>query len=234
MNDPEIAGRLLLSVLFGSLVGIERQWHHKNAGLKTNTLVAFGATTFALLAELGFGPNSSPSQIAAGVVTGIGFLGAGVIMRRGGSVQGINTAATLWATTGMGLAIGAGHYSLAWMAVVSILVVQVFWRWIGGWIDKRSQLIVPSAEYDLTLEFLPPAAERVRSAWSSFSSHPGVSIQRYAEARNPATQGTQIEAVLMLSEHQVRGLTALGQQLTDFEGMIRFEFSESSAKSDNA
>ena len=234
MNDPEIAGRLLLSVIFGSLVGIERQWHHKNAGLKTNTLVAFGATTFALLAELGFGPNSSPSQVAAGVVTGIGFVGAGVIMRRGGSVQGINTAATLWATTGMGLAIGAGHYSLAWMAVVLILVVQVFWRWIGEWIDKRSQLIVPSAEYAVTLEFLPPAAERVRSAWSSFSSHPGVFVQRYAESRNPAKQETQIEAMLMLSENQVRGLTALGQQLTDFDGMIRFEFSESSAKSDNA
>jgi len=234
MNDAEIAGRLLLSVLFGSLVGIERQWHHKNAGLKTNTLVAFGATTFALLAELGFGPNSSPSQVAAGVVTGIGFVGAGVIMRRGGSVQGINTAATLWATTGMGLAIGAGHYSLAWMAVVSILVVQVFWRWIGEWIDKRSQLIVPSAEYELTLEFLPAAAEQVRSAWSSFSSHPGVFVQRYAESRNLATQGMQIEAVLRLSENQVRGLTVLGQQLTDFDGMIRFEFSENTAKSDSA
>ena len=120
------------------------------------------------------------------------------------------------------------------MAVVSILVVQVFWRWIGEWIDKRSQLIVPSAEYELTLEFLPPAAQRVRFAWSSFSSHPGVFIQRYREARNQATQGTQIEAVVMLSENQVRGLTALGQQLTDFEGMIRFAFSESSAKSDNA
>jgi len=55
MSDAEIAGRLFLSVLFGSLVGIERQWHHKNAGLKTNTLVALGATTFALLAVLGFG-----------------------------------------------------------------------------------------------------------------------------------------------------------------------------------
>ena len=234
MNDPEIAGRLLLSVLFGSLVGIERQWHHKNAGLKTNTLVSLGATIFALLAELGFGPNSNPSQVAAGVVTGIGFVGAGVIMRRGGSVQGINTAATLWATTGMGLAIGAGYYSLACMAVVSILVVEVFWRWIAGWIDKRSQWIVPFAEYELTLEFLPSASERVKSAWSSFAGHPGVFVQRYTEARNQATQGTEIKAVLTLSENQVRELTPLSQQLTDFVGMLRFEFSESGAKSDNA
>jgi putative Mg2+ transporter-C (MgtC) family protein len=233
MSDAEIAGRLLLSVLFGSLVGIERQWHHKNAGLKTNTLAAFGATTFALLAELGFGPNSSPTQVAAGVVTGIGFVGAGVIMRRGGSLQGINSAATLWATAAMGLAIGAGHYSLAWMAVTSILVVQVFWRWIAGWIDKRSQLIVPSSEYELTLEFLAPAEERVRSAWSSFVSHPGVEVLRYKETLSQETEQRLIAAWLMLSESQVRGLSALGRHFTDLEGVVRFEFAVSSAKGDN-
>src|ERR1700742_2768455 len=113
MFDSEIILRLSLSLVIGLIIGIERQWHHKNAGLKTNTLVAVGSTAFALIAQHGFGLNNNPSQIAAGVVTGIGFLGAGVIMRRGGSVQGINTAATLWATTGMGLAVGAGYYALA-------------------------------------------------------------------------------------------------------------------------
>src|SRR5438132_2340239 len=103
MTDTELAARLLLSLLFGALIGIERQWHHKNAGLKTNTLVAVGATAFALISERGFGPNSNPAQIAAGVVTGIGFIGGGVIMRRSGNVQGINTAATLWTAAGMGL-----------------------------------------------------------------------------------------------------------------------------------
>jgi len=234
MNDAEIAGRLLLSILFGSLVGVERQWHHKNAGLKTNALVAIGATTFALLAERGFGPNSNPSQVAAGVVTGIGFVGAGVIMRRGGSVQGINSAATLWATAGMGLAIGAGYYSLAWMVVVSILAVQIFWRWIGEWIDKRSELIVPSGDYQLTIKFLPPAAERVRSAWSSFTSQPGVLVLRYQEGRNQETREAQIEALLTLSENQARGLTALGQQLTDFAGVTQFELSANGAKADDA
>ena len=95
MNDAELILRILISFLFGALVGIERQWHHKNAGLKTNTLVAIGAAAFALVSQHGFGPNSNPTQVAAGVVTGIGFIGAGVIMRRGGSVQGINSAATL-------------------------------------------------------------------------------------------------------------------------------------------
>jgi putative Mg2+ transporter-C (MgtC) family protein len=68
-----------------------------------------GATAFGLISELGFGPTNNPAQVASGVVAGIGFIGAGVIMRRGSSVQGINSAATLWATASMGLAIGAGR-----------------------------------------------------------------------------------------------------------------------------
>src|SRR6266852_7512605 len=113
MTGAEMAGRLLLSALFGTLVGIERQWRHKNAGLKTNALVSIGATAFGLIALHGFGPGSQPTQIAAGVVTGIGFIGAGVVMHRGASVQGINSAATLWATASMGLAIGQGSYNIA-------------------------------------------------------------------------------------------------------------------------
>src|SRR5438093_11752302 len=106
MTDLELVMRLLLSLLFGTLVGLERKWHNKTAGLKTNTLVAVGATAFTLVAERGFGPNNYLPQVAAGVVTGIGFIGGGVIMRRGGNVQGINSAATLWATASMGLSIG--------------------------------------------------------------------------------------------------------------------------------
>src|SRR6202011_3328929 len=113
MTSAEMAGRLMMSVVFGTLVGIERQWRHKNAGLKTNALVSLGATSFGLIALGTFGPGGNPTQIAAGVVTGIGFIGAGVIMHRGASVQGINSAATLWAAAGMGLAVGQGSYQLA-------------------------------------------------------------------------------------------------------------------------
>ena len=73
MSGEEIAGRLLMSALFGTLVGIERQWRHKNAGLKTNALVSVGATSFGLIALGSFGPGGNPTQIAAGV-TGIGFI----------------------------------------------------------------------------------------------------------------------------------------------------------------
>src|SRR5437870_1315708 len=123
MTDAEIFWRLLLSFICGTTVGLERQWRHKNAGLKTNTLVAVGATTFTIVAELGSGGAYLP-QVAAGVVTGIGFIGGGVIMKRGASVQGINSAATLWATASIGLAIGRGFNQLALLVLAFIVVIQ--------------------------------------------------------------------------------------------------------------
>src|SRR6266481_2931 len=128
MSEPDIFDiivRMAMSTLFGMLVGIERQWHHKNAGIKTNTLVSVGATAFGLIALLGFGLTNNPAAVAAGVVTGIGFIGAGVILRRGGSVQGINSAATLWATASMGLAIGQGYYKLAPVILGAVLIIQL-------------------------------------------------------------------------------------------------------------
>src|SRR5512140_2630153 len=127
--------RLTIAVLLGALVGIERQWHHKVAGVKTHALVTVGAAAFAVLSQIGLGPGSNPAQIAAGVVTGIGFIGGGVIMRRGASVQGINTAATLWVSGGLGLAVGGGHYAVASALFVAVLVVELPLRWLSLWID---------------------------------------------------------------------------------------------------
>jgi putative Mg2+ transporter-C (MgtC) family protein len=86
---------------------------------------------------LGFGPTNNPMLIAGGVVTGIGFIGGGVIMHRGGAVQGINTAATLWATASIGLALGGGYYALGSLIALNVLAVQVVLTWAESQIDKR-------------------------------------------------------------------------------------------------
>src|SRR5882672_4224525 len=99
LTTTVVAVRLSLAFVLGALAGVERQWHHKNAGLRTHTLVA------------------------AGAVTGIGFIGGGVIMHQGPTVQGINTAATLWTTASMGLAAGAGYYALTAMTFTALLLV---------------------------------------------------------------------------------------------------------------
>ena len=109
----ELGVRIVLALVLGGVIGIERQWHHKSAGIRTHALLALGATGFALISHLLFlaNPQLNSTQIAAGVVSGIGFICGGVIMHRGGSVQGLNTAASLWTTAGVGLAIGGGFYA---------------------------------------------------------------------------------------------------------------------------
>jgi putative Mg2+ transporter-C (MgtC) family protein len=119
----EIVVRLAVSVAIGGLIGLERELEHKPAGLRTIILVCLGSTIFILLGlELGL-VNSELGRIVAGVVTGIGFLGAGAIIRARGEVYGLTTAATIWLASGLGLAIGAGYYLLAITACVFVLIV---------------------------------------------------------------------------------------------------------------
>jgi putative Mg2+ transporter-C (MgtC) family protein len=134
----EVAARIALAFVLGALCGVERQWHHKNAGLRTHTLVAVGAAAFTIVSSLGLGPTNNPMLIAAGVVTGIGFIGGGVIMHQGPTVQGINTAATLWTTASLGLAAGAGYYALTVMVFLAVLVVQFPLQWVEHWIDRQA------------------------------------------------------------------------------------------------
>lgn len=225
MTDVELASRLLLSLLFGALIGIERQWHHKNAGLKTNTLVAVGATAFALISQHGFGPNSNPAQVAAGVVTGIGFIGGGVIMRRSGNVQGINTAATLWATSSLGLAIGIGYYNLAWLLLGIILLIQLLLRWVAVWIDKLSGATLPLLTYHLAVNFASAASGSVRAAYSDFVRQRGVCPISYQENQADSTEA-HLEAAFQLSQERARDLIALGQTLTAIDGVKKAHWSQ--------
>jgi len=226
MTGAEMAGRLLLSALFGTLVGIERQWRHKNAGLKTNALVSVGATSFGLIALISFGPGSNPTQIAAGVVTGIGFIGAGVVMHRGASVQGINTAATLWAAAGMGLAIGQGSYQLATYVLGTVLLVQCSLQWATNYINKRSGLKSPVVTYRLSLGFNPASAEAVRKEWASFVGEPGVTVTSYGEARNDQVE--TIEASIGLTEDSADAAASLSQRFAQIPGVIHTRYEQMS------
>src|SRR5207247_3670818 len=135
----ELAVRTLLALVLGAMIGVERQWHHKSAGIRTHALLALGAAGFALISHLIIlrNPEMNPTPIAAGVVTGIGFICGGVIMHRGISVQGLNTAASLWTTAGVGLAIGLGLYLLSYVMLAAVLTVQFPFVWIENWVDHR-------------------------------------------------------------------------------------------------
>ncbi|MBI4286903.1 MAG: MgtC/SapB family protein [Chloroflexi bacterium] len=109
-TDVDIVIRLLVAAGLGGLVGYERYLAEKPAGLRTNILVCTGAALFTAASLYAFGPLADTSRVAAGIVVGVGFLGAGSIMRRGGEVTGLTTAATIWVVAAIGLVIGVGLY----------------------------------------------------------------------------------------------------------------------------
>jgi putative Mg2+ transporter-C (MgtC) family protein len=126
----DLALRLLLSAVFGAAIGFEREINGHPAGMRTHLLVSVGACLFTVLSIYGFGPSSQatpvdPSRIAAQVVTGIGFLGAGAILKDGLSIRGLTTAASLWATAAVGLAAGAGQPVLG--TVGALIVIFSLW-----------------------------------------------------------------------------------------------------------
>lgn len=127
--------RLLLALLLGALIGIERQWRQRAAGLRTNTLVCFGAAAFV---DLGLTIAPGTTQVIAYVVSGVGFLGAGAIMKDGGSVRGLNTAATLWCSAAVGACAGAGQMLDAVFVTGLLVGINVVLRPLSRYIDRRS------------------------------------------------------------------------------------------------
>jgi putative Mg2+ transporter-C (MgtC) family protein len=112
-SDLELLGRLLLAAVLGGAIGAERELNDQAAGLRTHMLLTIGACLFTLVSAYGFGAGPrDPSRLAAQIVTGIGFLGGGAIVRHGLTVKGLTTAASIWATASVGVAVGAGRYLL--------------------------------------------------------------------------------------------------------------------------
>ena len=122
--EVEIVLRLLLATLLGGLIGYQRERAAKPAGLRTHILICIGSALFTVASLQGFGGAADPARIAAGIVAGIGFLGAGAILHReGGLVGGLTTAATIWVVAAIGLAAGAGLYVIAGVTTAIVLVV---------------------------------------------------------------------------------------------------------------
>lgn len=128
--------RVLLSLTFGSLIGAERQIRQRMAGLRTNALVAAGACLFVAIPALSDDPEGS-ARIAAQVVSGIGFLGAGVIMREGLNIRGLNTAATLWCSAAIGVMTGFGYLLQAAIGASLILGANILLRRLAQLINKQ-------------------------------------------------------------------------------------------------
>jgi putative Mg2+ transporter-C (MgtC) family protein len=146
LNWDESLLRLALAALLGGLIGAERELRERQAGLRTHLLVAVGSALFTIVGAYGFHDflssgesvvRADPTRIAAQIVTGIGFLGAGAIIRQGFSVRGLTTAATLWVVAAVGLAAGAGYYSAAVITTALVLIALYPLRIIAFRILRR-------------------------------------------------------------------------------------------------
>ena len=131
MADKEIILRLVLAIVIGGIIGFEIEAHKRTAGLRTHILVCIGATLITLTSiyiaqnySTSF-QNCDPSRVAAGIVTGIGFLGAGTIIRARASVMGLTTAASLWSVAAVGMALGVGFYKAAIFAAIAVFVTLI-------------------------------------------------------------------------------------------------------------
>jgi putative Mg2+ transporter-C (MgtC) family protein len=133
LSDLQVIERIALAALLGGLVGLEREWRNKSAGLRTNILITLGSAIFTLLSiHLASGSPADQTRIAAQIVTGIGF-----IMRTGMDVHGLTTAATIWVNASIGMAVGGGAYRIAIIATAVTLVALVLLDPMERLIDRR-------------------------------------------------------------------------------------------------
>jgi putative Mg2+ transporter-C (MgtC) family protein len=123
VNIGSMLLKLGVSFLAGMIIGIERELEHKPAGLRTIVLVCLGSTVFIMIGLELVAQGASVDRVVAGVITGVGFLGAGAIIQARGHIQGLTTAAAIWVASGIGLATGAGYYVLVVVVVVIVLIV---------------------------------------------------------------------------------------------------------------
>ncbi|WP_294240001.1 MgtC/SapB family protein [uncultured Chryseobacterium sp.] len=135
---------IVISIIIGLLIGAEREYRNKSAGLRTFILISFGSCLFTILSlKIGI---ANPDRLAANIVTGIGFLGAGVIFKDDNKIGGITTATTIWATASLGMCIGSGHIYLALLGVALVLLILTFLSYFQDFIDNRHKI----REYSIT------------------------------------------------------------------------------------
>src|SRR4030095_1533651 len=136
--DSSILGKLVLAAVFGGIIGLEREMRDKPAGLRTNILICVGSTLFmSISTKVAALVGGDPTRIAAQIITGIGFLGAGAVLHSHGFVMGLTTAATIWVVAGVGMALGSGMYMVAIFTTGMSLVTLYFLSFIEDKIQGR-------------------------------------------------------------------------------------------------
>ena len=188
------AMQMAIATLCGALIGVERQARQRMAGVRTNALVALGAASFVIFSTL-FPGDASPTRVAAQIVSGIGFLGAGLIFRDGFTVHGLNTAATLWCSAAVGMMTGAGALPLAVLLTAVVLVVNLFLRPLVNWLDLALWSGSASRRYRIALVCRPDREAELRALLIRTLSQSGLRLTELDA--HAAADGSGIELVAL-------------------------------------
>jgi putative Mg2+ transporter-C (MgtC) family protein len=195
----QVAISLGVATLLGAVIGFERQWRQRMAGLRTNTLVAIGAASFVIFEGL-FPDDGSPTRVAAQVVSGIGFLGAGIIFREGLQVTGLNTAATLWCSAAVGLLAGSGHPLHAALAAGFVVLVNLMLRPLVRIINRQP---IAQAEtdfhYRVRVVCRNPEEAHVRALLLQSTGNGQLSLRRLES--NDIEENGRVEVIAQLTAH---------------------------------
>jgi putative Mg2+ transporter-C (MgtC) family protein len=195
----------------GGLIGWERETRRKAAGLRTNILICMGAAAFTLVSVIFRGGTTDVSRVAAQIVTGIGFLGAGSIIRARGGVQGLTTAATIWVVAAIGLAVGAGYYSLAAVTTGMVILALII-------LGRMELVLAPHEEavrYEIRIRNTSHALEEVQKLLDDS----GVEIHSQTIRKDDAHVDLKLHASATGAEN--RRLTRLLNSLPDVEEIRR-------------
>lgn len=200
LSDGELVGRVALAVALGGAIGIEREISGQPAGFRTHSALALGAALFGLISIHAFDPFTGDTagtnvridvtRVASQVAVGVGFLGAGAILKEGGSVRGLTTAASLWTTAAIGLAVGVGYYAAALAVTVALLVALVGLRSVRRLVRRRLTLEEERVTMHLTAGASPA------SLVAALHELTGVDVRALHVDQDPDTRSLVVTAVL--------------------------------------
>ena len=218
---------LLIATCLGAAIGLERQWRQRLAGLRTNTLVALGAAIFVTYSHV-VPDGAGDTRIAAQVVSGIGFLGAGVIFKEGLNVRGLNTAATLWCSAAVGLLAGEGLALYGLMAAAFVLAANTALRPIVHAINRQPiESTEEEQHYLVSIDCRAARASDIRSLLvQEFAAVPDV---RFSEVDSTFIEESgRVEVTATLTSHKRRelALETIVARLSDTDGVIRASWRE--------
>jgi len=188
--------KILLAAMLGGIIGLERELSHKEAGLRTNILIAIGSTLITILSFkiAALSKTADPARLTAQIVSGIGFLGAGAIIQARFAVHGLTTAATIWTVAAIGIAVGSGFYLVAFLVAVFVVIVLTVFKLLLAFLEKQKQNYVYLISTDEKASLLVD----IRRVLTELNI-------RYSSARlNRKEGGFEIEIIFNTSENKNR------------------------------